>query len=66
MSDSQTERKPRSSSLYNPNLGADMEIEFSVKINVVTGRGCSRQDWIDQFMREVKYEYPHSEVRVVK
>lgn len=44
----------------------DMEIEFSVKINVVTGRGCSRQDWIDQFVREIKYEYPHSEVRVVK
>ena len=43
-----------------------MEIEFSVKINVVTDRCCSRQDWIDQFVREVKYEYPHSEVRVVK
>lgn len=43
-----------------------MEIEFSVKINVVTGRGCSRQDWIDQFVREIKYEYPYSEVRVVK
>lgn len=43
-----------------------MEIEFSVKINVVTGRGYSRQDWIDQFTREIKYEYPHSEVRVVK
>lgn len=43
-----------------------MEIEFSVKINVVAGRGCSRQDWIDQFMREIKYGYPHSEVRVVE
>ena len=41
-----------------------MEIEFSVKINVVTGRNCSRQDWIDQFMRQI--EYAHSEVRVVK
>lgn len=43
-----------------------MEIGFLVKINVVIGRGCSRQDWIDQFMHEIKYEYPHSEVRVVK
>lgn len=43
-----------------------MEIEFSVKIDAVTGEGCSRQDWIDQFMREIKYEYPISEVRVVK
>ena len=43
-----------------------MEIEFSVKINVVTGSGCSRQDWIDQLVSEIKYEYPHSEVRVVK
>ena len=43
-----------------------MEIEFSVKINVVISRGYSRQDWIDRFVREIKYEYPHSEVRVVK
>ena len=42
------------------------KIEFSVKINVVTGRSCSRQDWIDQFMRQIEYVYPHSEVRVVK
>ena len=43
-----------------------MEIEFSVKINVVTGLGCSRQDWIDQFVREIKNEYRHSEARVVQ
>ena len=31
-----------------------------------TWRKPDQQDWIDQFVREIKYLYPHSEVRVVK
>ena len=57
-------------SLHNQSLGVDkeylMEIEFAVKIDVVTGEGCSRLDWIDKFTQEIKHEYPYSEVRVVK